>query len=164
MTDSIHFLVIFRPLLSNFMQNVGNSQDNYLAKSGRTQKKNGRKRPIFLRLIEIFFSTIGIYNQRCGGRHEWLSPNVGFTGSRWQQINNPGRKKNSISTWMAQHAMRNPREFFFLKEIRAFQYCHQLRYLKRFHFNENFDINFVFKIVNFLWKKWKGKCFLFFWG
>ena len=93
MTDSIHFLVIFRPLLSNFMQNVGNSQDNYLAKSGRTQKKNGRKRPIFLRLIEIFFSTIGIYNQRCGGRHEWLSPNVGFTGSRWQQINNPGRKK-----------------------------------------------------------------------
>ena len=75
------------------MQNVGNSQDNYLAKSGRTQKKNGRKRPIFLRLIEIFFSTIGIYNQRCGGRHEWLSPNVGFTGSRWQQINNPGRKK-----------------------------------------------------------------------
>ena len=88
-----HFLVIFRPLLSNFMQNVGNSQDNYLAKSGRTQKKNRRKRPIFLRLIEIFFSTIGIYNQRCGGRHEWLSPNVGFSGSRWQQINNPGRKK-----------------------------------------------------------------------
>ena len=62
-------MVIFRPLLSNFMQNVGNSQDNYLAKSGRTQKKNRRKRPIFLRLIEIFFLRLAsIINvvARCG--------------------------------------------------------------------------------------------------
>ena len=125
------------------MQNVGNSQDNYLAKSGRTQKKNGRKRPIFLRLIEIFFSTIGIYNQRCGGRHEWLSPNVGFTGSRWQQINNPGRKKIPF-----------PLEWLSMRwEIH-----------ENFLFERNFRIPIlsstqISKEISFQWEFWHQFCF-----
>ena len=69
--------MIFQPLLSNFMQNVGNSQDNYLAKSGRTQKKNRRKRPIFLRLIEIFFLRLAsIINVAAGGTNDYHQMSV----------------------------------------------------------------------------------------
>ena len=101
-----------------------------MANSGRTQKKNlwraasARFSYGWLR----FFSTIGIYNERCSAvRAEWISPNVGFTRSRWQQINNLyWRKKNSISTWMAQHAMRILHENFPFWKKCAFRYCHQL--------------------------------------
>ena len=60
------------------MQNVGNSQDNYLAKSGRTQKKNRRKRPIFLRLIEIFFflRLASIINVAAGGTNDYHQMSV----------------------------------------------------------------------------------------